>query len=368
MFGFVNCLLLLLLLSVSLKAEVFKYTTQFKQTYRDKQAEANTFADIKSLNFLKNTYSYLHADEPNYSWQYPPEYATDKEKNKKTQYFGFINNPSTQVRHIRRTKDKLIFDVVYSFDEYSRRVVPLNKKPNQNKFLVLFGCSFTQGNALNDDQTLGYFLAKHSPDYFPYNYGIGGTGMSTVLALTEKTDFKQQIPEPNGAFVYVYIEAHPRRSLGVWPEIQWSDFLPYYRKSEEGPLVHAGSIAEARPHYVKTLKTIGKLFGENILSGRVFPYLKSDELMACEIVAQTRDNLKKIYADSKFIIYGHPSGGLITGTLHECLVKKNIHVYQGFVKEFLNNESAYMVEGDDHPNSAANELIALDILKAVNSL
>jgi hypothetical protein len=244
----------------------------------------------------------------------------------------------------------------------------LKKKSTQKFFLGLFGCSFTQGSALNDDQTIGYYLAKYSPEYFPYNYGIGGAGMSTILALTEKVNFKEQISESEGVFVYLYIEAHPRRSLGRWPEIQWSDSLPYYKKNEQGLLIHSGSVGEARPYYVKTLKMLGKIFGNNVLKGRVFPYItESDELLACQIVSQARDNLKKSFPKSKFVVYGHPTGGTITKTLSDCIVGKNINVHQGFVKEFAKDIDSYTVEGDGHPNAAANELIAQDILKAVQS-
>ena len=366
MVGSFRCLTSLLLLSISLKAEVFKYTTPFKQTYREKQAEGDTFADPKKTDSFQGANQKIGG--PVFSWQHPPANQS-RLSGSLMKYLGYVNSPLTQVRHIRRTQDQIIFDVVYSFDEHSRRIVPLNKKPSQKLFLTLLGCSFVQGNALNDDQTLGYFLAKHSPDYYPYNYGIGGTGTSTVLALTERINFKEQIPEQKGVFVYVYIEAHPRRSLGAWPEIQWSENLPYYKKNEEGLLVHSGSVAEARPYYVKALQTVGKFFGNNVLKDRVFPYLsENDELLTCQMVSQARDNLKKVYPESQFIMYGHPSGGAISDTLYKCLIEKSIYVHRGFVQEFGNDVNQYVVVGDNHPNAAANDLISQDILKAINNL
>jgi hypothetical protein len=325
--------------------------------------EGDQFVDLKNQNFKKipNQWApYTHNSEIIYTWQVPDEHRPKEN-------IGYSPRPNTKVRTIRRTDTAIMYDVIYSFDAYSRRVTPLEKTKKQNKFLSLLGCSFTYGNGLNDNETINYYLANAQTEYYPYNYGIGGGALNMHLALAQQDDFMKDVSEKTGAFVYVFIEDHVNRVNGKNNSLQHMAITPYFEENKIGRMVNKGSISKTRPFYTNSVKFITKVFGNNILKGRAFPApTNEDETYFCKLVVETKKTLAEKFPNSPFVFYSHPFSG-VSEVLKNCLIDNAIIFKQG-----LNLNSA---EGnwnisplDSHPNSAANKKVAEDILEFLKSL
>lgn len=324
-----------------------------EKTYKTQLADLNRFADLKNPHFADGIPYSTGSREGKklYNWQFPQEMKQDPD-------LGYLATPSAEIRHITRTDTEIVYDAIYTFDEHSRRVTLIKKTSSYNKFIALFGCSFTYGNGLNDNQTINYNIAAQNKEFYPYNYAIGGTGINSTLALVQRTDFSSQIPEKKGFFVEVYISAHVDRAAGVLPALQWLENTPYFVVTNDNKVERQGSFKTGRPIYNFTLQWINRLFGNNILSGRFFPSLNAkDYIYYCRLAEEVRDVLKQKSPGNEFVIYVHRSQPLDNG-LRDCLNEKHITVLE---PPGLNSEE-YKIKIDGHPNAKMNELVAQDLL------
>ena len=354
------CFVILFLLA-SAEANTSKMTYTPENTYRTYNEFGNQFADLKikdpsHLKFALEPYTRL--GKLHYQWRFPPEGASQVHPI----FGGLFYRPNAEIRFIDRTPDDLVYDAVYTTDQFSRRVTPLKKKPSQNKFLALLGCSVTFGLGLNDNQTLSYYIAQKSSDFYPYNYGVPGTSVNTALSIAEQPEFAAEIPESVGVFVYVYIEDHVVRASGIMPSLGWMLLGPYYDFDHDGRPVRNGFWQTARPYYSQFVKTIYSLFENNILKGRQFPLVtSSDYEHFCRMTVELRDKVLAAKPGSRFIFYRHV-GAEIAPELQSCLERHNVSVYRGKTIQLENN--AGFISNDGHPSAAGNQIIAQDILEA----
>lgn len=65
----------------------------------------------------------------------------------------------------------------------------LNKKNGNKKSIVLFGCSYTYGDGLSEEETFSLQLYKSTKGYDVYNYGISGGGVQHMLYLLKDLTF-----------------------------------------------------------------------------------------------------------------------------------------------------------------------------------
>jgi hypothetical protein len=113
----------------------------------------------------------------------------------------------------------------------------------------LFGCSFTHGWSLNDEETYPWVLQERLPMYEVVNYGVGGYG--TIHALLQLREALHTRPPPVVA-VYAYAAFHDerntfirqcRKGVALWnqlgPLIQ-----PYARLDHTGHLRYALAAVE----------------------------------------------------------------------------------------------------------------------------
>ena len=115
----------------------------------------------------------------------------------------------------------------------------------------LFGCSFTHGWSLHDEETYPWALQERLPAYEVVNYGVGGYG--TIHALIQLREVLHTRPPPVVA-VYAYAAFHDerntfirqrRKGVALWnqlgPLIQ-----PYARLDHTGHLRYALAAVEYR--------------------------------------------------------------------------------------------------------------------------
>ena len=144
-------------------------------------------------------------------------FSQDKTQMTQPHYIlGFANTPLYDGKAKLIVDDKVIYDISYTHDGYGNRITPNNNK-NSKKCIAIYGGSFAYGVAIDNNETLAYFLAKELPDFRLLNFGINATGAHTVLTRLEfqiDSDILAQCDELIS--IYEAIPHHIYRAYGVY--------------------------------------------------------------------------------------------------------------------------------------------------------
>jgi hypothetical protein len=257
----------------------------------------------------------------------------------------------------RRVKgDKVIYDVLYSRDEAGRRITP-DRGDKADTAILLFGCSLTVGEGLNDQETFAWQLGEMLGERFQvFNYGFHGYGAHQMLALVESgrldalaTRYKQIY-----AF-YLTIRGHAVRCAGLSP---WDQSGPRY-VLQNGAITHVGSFNETREH--NKLHQADVLFARS----RLYAYLKETYRQQAipehalrihiAIIAQAMHELEARYhAHALTVIWPNFTG------IEPVLREKGVHTLEltGAMPDYTSAREKYSIQGDGHPNALANTRIA----------
>lgn len=94
---------------------------------------------------------------------------------------------------------------------------PVSYKKSNKRPVILFGCSFTYGSFLNDNQTFSYKLSNYT-NRTVYNKGIGGAGVPLMYYFLKSTNIKKDIPDAE-FIIYTFIGDHLCRLFKYrsWP-------------------------------------------------------------------------------------------------------------------------------------------------------
>lgn len=158
---------------------------------------------------------------------------------------GYKPKPNASVRVVMKHKNRPLYDVVYAFDDHSRRVTP--GAPSRGDLLLLFfGDSVTFGEGVNDDETLPFYVSQAAPSVAVYNYGFKGYGPQQMLARLEEGALPQEVEGERAVAIYTFIDDHVSRAIGsMVPYIGWAANAPYY-VLEGDRLVRKGSFNTGR--------------------------------------------------------------------------------------------------------------------------
>lgn len=145
----------------------------------------------------------------------------------------------------------LLFDATYTIDSNGLRIAPPWRKDNLAGTVLFFGCSFTFGEGLQDNQTLSYQLGTQSNGvYRTFNFAFEGYSPAQMLAEIEHgIVFRVVDTNPRYAF-YVAIPNHVWRVAG---RVAWANHTPRYVLIADGT-VHQSGYFENRKSLAERLR------------------------------------------------------------------------------------------------------------------
>jgi hypothetical protein len=145
---------------------------------------------------------------------------------------GRVANPGVHSSRRRSTTGELIYEVKYSIGADGFRVTPAAPSDATVK-VSFFGCSFTLGEGVADDETFPAYVQSELPGSSAKNFGFHGYGVHHALAiLTSERNTDGQVN------LLLTGPWHASRSACV-PE--WSIGSPRYRLAAGGVVERVGS-------------------------------------------------------------------------------------------------------------------------------
>jgi hypothetical protein len=277
--------------------------------------------------------------------------------------------PNVRVRSIKKVDGNVIYDATYTTDEFGRRATYASPPAGREKFLAFFGCSYTFGEGLPDDETLPWKVAAMAPKYRVYNYGCSGYGPQQVLAKLDSGEFRREVTEPSGTLVYVFIPNHVRRAIGSMPvATKWGRTFPNYVFDADHNLVRNGDFTTGRPTLTRWYNFLADIdtfryFG---LDFPLFVTRRHLEFTA-EIIRRAQSVSKEAFFGANFCVLLYPDSSQA-----EMSGKAIISYLKRLGVECLDltalidmRQERFTIRGDDHPSAAAHKAVAEALVEAL---
>jgi hypothetical protein len=280
---------------------------------------------------------------------------------------GYKPRPGAQVQSIKKQGDDLIYDVTYTIDEFGRRITPDDGTPARDKFLLLFGDSFTFGEGVAATETMPYYLSQLAPGYRAYNYGFSGYGPQQMLARLQSDELSREVPQREGIGLYVFIDAHVERAIGsMYVYNAWGAEMPYYTVNWRGGVEQRGNFREGRPLLSSLYSWLGATeFARYTNLNIPSPLRAGDYWLTARLVAEARDEFLRRYPTSQFYVVVYPDEGDYFEEIGPYFEEFGLKVlnYDEWLK--LDAVAGTAFKDDGHPTGVANrqvaEWIALDL-------
>lgn len=281
---------------------------------------------------------------------------------------GYKLIPNNNTIAIARNKNGILYDVSYGIDSLSRRIVP-NVSYNQNKkYAVFFGCSFTFGQGVNENETLSFFLAKYDSSLNTYNYGNPGYGVQQMLKRLESDNFKNEIAGDSGMMLYIFMNEHIDRATGSFLTSSTfaGDFPHYVLKNDS--LIQKQTFRKNNP----VLSLIYAILQKSYLLQYFkidFPlrlmkkkYSDNDYQLTAKIIEESFMNYEKKFHNNNFYMIIYP--GMDNG-IKKYLRKFQDHIldYSALVNYYA--DERYHIPFDYHPAALTNEIVIKQFIKDI---
>lgn len=270
---------------------------------------------------------------------------------KKIKYFG---------------KEQLTHKTIENFTDQNLRYTYQENWSARNNHLILVGDSNTFGWGLNDDETLGHFLAKELKHFRIYNLGRSGTGPNDFLYKLKEKDILKKIPKKNGVMILQFFPYYYPRVRGTGAYFHWQGptDAPWYELNENSEIVHRGRFNErwTTPLYIHLYKYFLINFKKD------FPPIDKGTIeLSIRIIKEIKSTYLKTFPKGKFLVLLMPDFSKPNSlTLEKSLLKElkldfiQINSIGNFNKKI--NE---FFQKDDHFTSLANQTIAREIAKEI---
>lgn len=255
------------------------------------------FADI-TLGILKNHQTHVITREKDF---YKVGMVRDDD-------LGYRILPNVSLPVTKTENGEEIYSVVYNTDEAGRRVVPDSAKQGEtDRFLAFFGCSFTFGEGVSDEETLPNQVARLLPGYRVYNYGVPGYGPQQMLAMAESGFVRDTIPEQKGIVVYSIFFGHLNRAAGrMNSALMQGRHFPYYRV-ENDVLVRAGNFDTARPGLHRLMSLINKSGIVRYFNLNFPPLREQDYELTARIILEAKRLFSQQFEQVDFYVLMYPA-------------------------------------------------------------
>lgn len=266
------------------------------------------------------------------------------------------DHPSSSYAHRDLYYDRVLYDVRYTLNERGHRITPeANSEPMAD--VLTFGCSYTFGFGLENEQTWPWQLAIDlGPEWRVENYASNAFGAQQMLDLLE-TGAIAPPTAPHRFALYLGIDHHMIRQTGLFPYNSSAYVL------EDGKLVRKGLTDDLPIAIVHKIPHV--LNGSQLARSLVAMFVKAMEManrdkyaaVYVAMVEKAATILRDKYNTSLTVLIWPD-----LEVVEPLLDKANIPWLElkQFLPEFGETGSAYHVLAnvERHPNAHADDVLA----------
>ena len=271
----------------------------------------------------------------------------------------------TVIRNRQTKEEKPLYDITISINEHGNRITPVENRQERTQQALFFGCSFTFGEGVEDDQTVPYYFAKYANQYVPYNMGYHGDGPFDVLTKVENYDIQERLDFSQGKIFYIIVNAHLYRLKGDMREMGWGFNRPYY-EWDDGRITRNGNFDTGRPFLTRSLHFLEKTNIMRVLNKQRFlPVTEHDYLFMAETIKRIFTRFDEQFPKFEKYLVFYPENQKYNMYYHEVikyLEDSDIKILN-YDELFDQGEEQYQIVGDGHPTPLANELVAKQLVK-----
>lgn len=147
--------------------------------------------------------------------------------------------PGFHGHHYCRINDEEIYNAEYHIDAEGYRITPVEAADERSQAALFFGCSFTFGLGVEQDESLPAAFARKCRDFLPVNFGVPGYGPQHFWLQIQQERFKELVPREEGVILYGFIDHHIDRLMGQQQLLEdWGWVLPWLEISEKEVSLH----------------------------------------------------------------------------------------------------------------------------------
>lgn len=273
---------------------------------------------------------------------------------------GYRPRPEARVTSIKKSDNDSIYEVIYSIDEYQRRVTPVENRNRRTKFLLFFGDSFVFGEGVNDDETFPFYVSQLATGYQPYNYGLSGYGPQQMLAKLQSDELPAEVLEKEGIAIYTFIDAHVERAIGsMYVYNAWGDKMPYYATGRRGKLVRKGNFTTGRPLLSALYGWLEKSEIADYYDVNIPGELKDRHYaFAVRIIAAARDAFRAKFHSDQFYVVIYPDEGDYFEEMEPHFIQAGLKILNYDEALKLDPAQGLAIAGDGHPTAKAHQIVA----------
>lgn len=271
-------------------------------------------------------------------------------------------------------KKRLIYNVTYTINDDYLRVTPSSNEKS-DKCVLFFGCSYTFGSGLNDDETLPYYLGEKSEQkYRIYNFGFPGYGPHQMLATLEQRNIKEMLHGCKETIImYSGISDHLPRTAGVK---YWQKHEPKY-SLQSHQVVYQGHFDDNKVKMPEPINNImcklqmyvyvkNKL--AHIKEQNYYKDMLKDKDLYIGILDKSRELAMQKYNVKRFIVL-YWSTNYYDRRIQSDFEANHFEYY--IVNDILNikyiGEPKYFLQDNFHPNKFANEKLSEFLTKILTN-
>lgn len=261
---------------------------------------------------------------------------------------------------------KPVVQIGMKVDSLSRRITPLadSSQTPRDKYALFFGCSFTYGDAVHDNETMPYYFQKENTNYQAYNYAFFGYSPRHTLARLQHEGLRKQVTEKQGVAIYTYIEDHVNRAI---PSAGWIGMYDgYFPDVDETTMQTTG--------VYRFLHPIKYRFGMMIFKSKVrqhfamdfpFAYRPKDYELTANLIKASQEEYKKQFNNDNFYVIIYPDLLKKDSPMINLLKERGVKVLD-YRKLFSFPSKQYQLKYDSHPTPEAHRLLMAQLTKDLN--
>ncbi len=257
-----------------------------------------------------------------------------------------------------------LYDVGYTIDSNGLRVAPPVKAGART--ILFFGCSFTFGEGLRDQETLPYQVGLQSDGrYRTFNFGFHGYGPHQMLAEIEQGLVGRIV---DGEPEYAIYQAVPHHVARVAGKVSFGKHAPRYELNPDGTVRLAGHFEEQKKTYSPLEEELRWQLGKSgiyrMLANREPAVSEADVALTLAIVRKSRDLLVARYPGIRFHVILWQSWKeerKIYEELRDGFRRMNVpvHLVSDILPHYTLGPSPYVLSAyDRHPSALADRMLA----------